>query len=133
MRINLLDDIDDEEEVEHDNDDDDEVSETADTGSNGFITGRGNRRHRLMSNAALSTQHSSVLHKIAQTCTLHCKMCTRLTRLNNKRKQKRQEKDSVRAETTEIGASCLKRELLAPEATEQRHRWHIRWHWAKSK
>ena len=133
MPINLLDDIDDEEEVEHDKDDDDEVSETADTGSNGFITGRGNRRHRLMSNAALSTQHSSVLHKIAQNRTLHCKTCTRLTRLNNKRKQKRQEKDSVRAETTEIGASCLKRELLAPEATEQRHRWHIRWHWAKSK
>ena len=129
----MLDDIDDEEEVEHDNDDDDEASETADTGSNGFITGRGNRRHRLMSNAALSTQHSSVLHKIAQNCRLHCKMCTRLTRLNNKRKQERQEKDSVRAETTEIGASCLKRELLAPEATEQRHRWHIRWHWAKSK
>ena len=78
MRINLLDDNDEEEEVEHDKDDDDEVSETADTGSNGFITGRGNRRHRLMSNAALSTQHSSVLHKIAQNRTeLHkLALCT---------------------------------------------------------
>ena len=49
----------------NDDDKDDEevwMGETADSGSNGFITGSGNRRHRLMSTALQkSTLHLALV------------------------------------------------------------------------